>query len=207
MSAAQAQKRTYEKAFVQKKLNTVKVGDFYSETTIYKVVNEMTSNKNNFNVITTANSKFQYGSKTITDVARSASIYESEMHLTKTDLIKLFSVISTHDVWSAVFYKLETETNWHDDLVTKIQSMEKKDAVKFMKMEFKTLGKTKRELTGNKLCMSSDNNYYTVRDLNLFFNELEKTGNSSQAEKISIRNLDVNTIQTIIFNGVKYTLK
>lgn len=200
------QKRTFEEAFERKNLNSVKVGDFYAETTIYKVTG-VNGKDNSYDVITTSNSKFQYGEKTITDTATSATIFETEMQVTKTDLINLFSKISIHDVWLAVFYKNNTETNWQDELVTKVQGMEKNEAVKFVKKNFSTFGKITRELTGKKLIMSSENNYYTVQDLNLYFDELQKKGNSTQAEKNSIRKLDVNTIQSLIFNGVKYNLK
>lgn len=42
------------------------------------------------------------------------------------------------------------------------------DAVNYVKKDFKTFGKIVRELTGQKLLKDSANNYYTVRDLNIY---------------------------------------
>lgn len=111
-----------------------------------------------------------------------------------------------NDIWFATFFKQNTDNNWQDELVAKIQSMEKDDAVKYVKKDFNTFGKSLRELVGQKITLKSDNNYYMVRDLKLHFDELN-TKNLKEAAKKSIRNLDVNTLQSLIFNGVKYILK
>lgn len=89
------QKRSFEEAFEKKNLKSVKINDFYAETTIYKVENVNSKEKEYYDVTTSLNSKFQYGYKTIKETATSASIYEIEKQVTKTELIKLFSQIST----------------------------------------------------------------------------------------------------------------
>lgn len=200
------QKRSYERAFMSKKLNGVKINDYYVETTVYKVLRK-SFQVNMFDVLTTRNEENSYGGRIITDASKSASIFETEEKLTKTELIKLFSIISVNDVWSAVFYKQETSENWQEELVSKIQGMRKDDAVKYMKKEFYTFGRVVREMRGRKISHTSNNNYYLVCDLDIYFDEMERTSNIATAEKSSIRYLDVNTIQSIIFNGVKYKLK
>lgn len=85
--------------------------------------------------------------------------------------------------------------------------MAKGEAIDYVRKDIKKFGKTLRLLKGQKLSVSSDNNYYLVRDLEIYFDELEKSPNITEAAKKSIRNLDVNTIQSLIFNGVKYILK
>lgn len=84
--------------------------------------------------------------------------------------------------------------------------MNKEEAVKYVKKDFTTFGKIKRQITGQKILLKSVNNYYTVRDLNIYFEDLDKNG-VEIASKNSIRTLDVNTLQSLIFNGVKYILK
>lgn len=46
-----------------------------------------------------------------------------------------------------------------------------------------------------------------VRDLEIHFNLLNDDKSVDEAHRQSIRNLDVNTLQFLIFNGVKYILK
>lgn len=71
--------------------------------------------------------------------------------------------------------------------------MNKNDAVKYVKKDFTKFGKLLRELAGQKLALKSDNNYYA--------NEWSKDSSNST------RRLDVNTLQSLIFNNIKYVLK
>lgn len=198
-------KRSYEEAFKRKTpLHTIKIDDFLVEHTIYKVIDKYGSSFHN--IKTSENRNFSYGDSVIKETATSATVYTSERKATKTYLIELFSSLSVNDIWFATFFKQNTDNNWQDELVAKIQSMEKDDAVKFVKKDFNTFGKSLRELVGQKITLKSDNNYYMVRDLKLHFDELN-TKDLKEAAKKSIRNLDVNTLQSLIFNGVKYILK
>lgn len=196
-------KRVYDEAFERRKLQCVEVHDFYVEHTVYKVLRH---HNKSYSIQTAENSKFSYGEEIILETATSATSYTSEKKATKTDLIKLFSNLSLNDIWFAMYYTQDEDNSWHEKLVEKIQSMDKDDALKFVKNDFTTFGKTKRELVGQKINFKSDNNYYTVRDLNIHFDEL-LNNNSSMTAKKSIRKLDVNTLQYLIFNGVKYSLK
>lgn len=197
-------KRSYEEAFKRKTpLHTIKIDDFLVEHTIYKVINKCGSFSHD--IKTSENRNFSYGDSVIKETATSLQ-YTSERKATKTYLIELFSSLSLNDIWFATFFKQNTDNNWQDELVAKIQSMEKDDAVKYVKKDLNTFGKSLRELVGQKITLKSDNNYYMVRDLKLHFDELN-TKNLKEAAKKSIRNLDVNTLQSLIFNGVKYILK
>lgn len=62
-------------------------------------------------------------------------------------------------------------------------------------------------MVGQKISLKSDNNYYMVRDLNIYFDELSKSNDIDTAVRNSIRKLDINTLQSLIFNNVKYILK
>lgn len=197
-------KRTYEDAFIHRPLQTVKIGDFYVEHTVYKVIKE--NNPEAFHIKTLQKSNFDYGEDVIKETATSATLYTALKKVTKTLLIELFSDLSLNDIWHASFFKENKDTDWQNDLVTKIQSIEKNYALKYVKKNFTTFGKTTRELTGQKIVLKSDNNYYVVRDLNIYFDELDANG-LELAAKNSIRNLDVNTLQSLIFNSVKYVLK
>lgn len=200
-------KRTYDEAFKRSPMNFVKEDDFYVEHTIYKATKPQFNAKNFFfNINTTENLKFEYHESVIKGTATSATMYTMEKKATKTELIELFSLISINDIWNVKFLKNNDDPNWQADLVAQIQSMNKDDAVKYVKKDFKTFGKTTRELIGQKVALRSDNNYYTVRDLSIYFDEMDKNG-VEEAGKKSIRKLDVNTIQSLIFNNIKYTLK
>lgn len=200
-----APKRSFSDAFKRHPLHNVKVDDYYVEHTVYKVTKENELTKF-FDVKTMQNSRFQYHENVIKETATSATSFTSERKACKTELVELFSNLSVNDIWFATFLKQNTEQNWQEQLVNKIQSMKKDDAVKYVKKDFTTFGKIARELVGQKIALKSDNNYYMVRDLNIYFDELTTNGVET-AEKKSIRQLDVNTIQTLIFNGVKYILK
>lgn len=199
-------KRSYEDAFKRKPLHCVKVDDFYVEHTVYKVIKRSDKKDVYFDIKTAENSNFQYDESVIKETAVSATLYTSEKKATKTELIELFSNLSINDIWFATFFKYNKDKNWQDELAVKIQSMKKEDASKYIKKNFTTFGKLIRDLTGQKIALKSDNNYYTVRDLNIYFEEL-KSNNIDAAVKNSIRRLDVNTLQSLIFNNVKYVLK
>lgn len=198
-------KRVYEDAFKRKPLDYVKVEDFYVEHTVYKVI-KRSDGRDQFEIKTTENSNFEYGESVIKETSVSATIFTSEKKATKTELIELFSNLSINDIWFATFFKFDKDKNWQDELAAKIQSMKKEDASKYIKKNFTTFGKLTRDLTGQKIALTSDNNYYTVRDLNIYFDELESK-DLDAAVKNSIRKLDVNTLQSLIFNNVKYVLK
>lgn len=204
MKMASQQKRSFEKAFARKQNDYVKISDFCIENTVFKVLNGV---QNHFNIRTAQNSLYNYGKSIIEESSTSATTYGEEERVTKTYLIELFSTISINHIWTAEFYKYETDKNWPEELVTKIQKMAKGEAIDYVRKDIKKFGKTLRLLKGQKLSVSSDNNYYLVRDLEIYFDELEKSPNITEAAKKSIRNLDVNTIQSLIFNGVKYILK
>lgn len=197
-------KRLYAEAFERKKLESVKINDFYVEHTVYKVLKEVgTASDPTYCIQTSENYKFDYSKSIILETATSATVYTSEKKATKTELIELFSNLSLNDIWFAIYYTKDKDS---EKIVEKIQSMDKDNALKFVKNDFATFGKTKRELTGQKINLKSDNNFYTVRDLNIHFEELSNNGHEIAAKK-SIRKLDVNTLQCLIFNGVKYLLK
>lgn len=204
MLSQSQQKRSFEKAFERKRLDQVTIGDFCIENTVFKVLSGVNGF---FDIKTSRNSKFNYGISVIKETSTSATIFSEEEQVTKTHLIQLFSTISINHIWTAEFYKYDTDKSWSEKLVTKIQQMEKGVAIDYVKRDISKFGKISRALKGQKLSVSSDNNYYHVRDLEIYFEELEKSSNIANAAKKSIRNLDVNTIQSLIFNGVKYTLK
>lgn len=198
-------KRLYEEAFDRKKLQCVQVGDFYVEHTVYKV-SKRCEKKNSFDITTAQNSKFYYDESVIKETAASATSYTSEKKATKTEIIELFSKLSMNDIWFATYFTQDKNKNWTEELITKIQSMKKEDAVRYVNKDFATFGKMMRELAGQKILLQSDNNYYTVRDLKIYFEELEANGPEIAAKK-AIRTLDVNTLQSLTFNNIKYVLK
>lgn len=197
-------KRLCNDAFERRSMISVQPGDFYVEHTVYKVVRP--SAVDFFDVKTDQNKDFSYHASVIKGTSTSGTKYTHTRKVTKTELIELFSSLSVYDIWLAEFYKHDKEKDWQQELVGKIQSMNKEEAVKYVKKDFATFGKTKREIIGQKILLKSSNNYYTVRDLNIYFEDLNNTS-VALAEKNSIRTLDVNTLQSLIFNEVKYILK
>lgn len=197
-------KRSYDDAFKRRPMNSIQTGDFCVEHTVYKIVRPKAGDL--FDVKTDQNKDFSYHGSVIKGTSTSGTLYTSTKKATKTELIELFSDLSINDIWLAEFFKLERENDWQLELVGKIQSMNKDDAVKYVKKDFATFGKIKREIIGQKILVKSANNYYTVRDLNIYFDQLPHAG-VELAAKNSIRILDVNTLQSLIFNGVKYILK
>lgn len=198
-------KRLHEEAFDYKKLKCVQVGDFYVEHTVYKVLKQC-EKSDSYIVKTMQNSKFEYDESVIKETATSATSYISEKKATKSELIELFGRLSMNDIWFASYFTHDKNKNWQEELVMKIQSLNKDDALQYIQKDFKILGKTVREIAGQKIFSQSDNNYYTVRDLHIYFEEL-KTNEPETAAKKSIRMLDVNTLQSLTFNNVKYLLK
>lgn len=201
-------KRLYDNAFERRNLNCIENGDFHIRHSLYKVLKQsVTSNKGQFLVQSEQNSRFHYGKEIIREQSTSATYYENEEKITKTEMIKLFNNLSIHDIWFAVYLKQDTTNDWQKELVTKIQGMSKDDAIKYVKKDFTNFGKLTRELAGKKILPTSDNNYYTVRDLKIYFEELDEGCDVEVAAKKSIRKIDVNTLQSLIFNSVKYVLK
>ena len=187
-------KRLYDEAFNRKKLQSVKVDDFYVEHTVYKVLRALrTESSNTYAIKSAENKNFYYDDYVIRETATSATAYTSQKKATKTELIELFSILSLNDIWFAVYYTQDKDNSWQEKMVEEIQSMDRDNALKFMKKGFTTFGKTMREIVGQKINLKSDNNYYTVRDLKIHFDELSDSCTPSMAEKKSIRKLDVNT--------------
>lgn len=199
------QKRSFEEAFKRKNLDRVEINDYHTECTVFKVLKS--DHGDNFYVKTSQNFIYSFGEEVIKETSTSATLFDSEKRITRSEMIKLFSSLSVNDIWSAVYYKRETDKNWQEELVAKIQKMEKNAAVKYVKNDFYIFGRIIRKLKGQKISMTSDNNYYLVRDLDIYFDCLDDSSQIATAEKKSIRNLDVNTLQSLIFNGVKYILK
>lgn len=201
--------KLYGDAFKRQPLQRVEVGGFYVEHTVFKILDRdpPQSGCNYFHIKTMLNKQYSYGEQIIKELSTSMSTYASVEKVTKTTLIKLFSNLSVNDIWFASYLKQDNEKQWQEELVERIRSMEQEEAVKYVKKDFATFGKVERELAGQKIALKSANNYYMVRDLNIYFNVLEKSKSIDQAAKASIRNLDVNTLQSLIFNNVKYELK
>lgn len=199
-----APKRTYEDAFKQKPLQDFEIGDFYVEHTVFKVIEQI--NPDSIQIKTMQKSTFDYGVDVIKETATSATLYSRVKKTKKAQLIELFNVLSMNDIWHATFFEQNNDDKWQEDLVAKIRSLGRKDASKYVKRNFATFGNTLKELSGQKLALKSNNNCYEVRDLNIYFNELDANG-AEMASKKSVRKLDVNTLQSLIFNGVKYVLK
>lgn len=202
------QKRSFEEAFARKQFDQVKINDFCIENTVFKVLNKRPFDGKDSNTVLTAHdSRYIYSESIIKNSSTSATIFSKEEHVTKTFLIELFSGISINHIWTAEFYKYDKDKDWPEKLVRKIRKMKKDEAIGYVKNDIQKIGKILRVLKGQKLSVSSDNNYYLVRDLEIYFDELETSSNITEAHKKSIRNLDVNTIQSLIFNDVKYILK
>lgn len=198
-------KRTFEEAFDHQPLKDVKIGDFCVEITMFKV--EPSPYTHEFNILTTENNKFIYGREIIVKLSKSATLFNSEELVTKTELIELFARISVSDVWSAEYQTFDKTKGWSKELASKIQNLPVNEAADYIKKNFGAFGKTNRKIVGHKIYATSDNNYYQVRDLQIHFDLLKEGKDVQAARKQSIRNLDVNSLQFLIFNGVKYVLR
>lgn len=200
-------KRTSEaETFKYRKLNRVELNDYCVKIHIFQIDREKPWNRL-FDITTTDNYKFQFGSEVIKNTSTSATLYEKVEKLTKTELIKLFSSLSIHDIWSSEFITNAKDDSWVEELMQKIRGMDEGEAKKYVKKNYTSFGKNRRQLTGQKILPNSENNYYTVRDLKIHFDALREGCGVETAQKTSIRKLDVNSIQYLIFNGVKYELK
>lgn len=195
-------KRTYEEAFERRFLKNVEVGDFYVKIDMFKV--QSGNNNEKYRILTTENNNFKYDESVIIKRSKSATAFDQVKQFTKTQLVELFASISVNDVWSAEVKKYDKTDKWHKDLCEIIQGLPTGEASKFIKENFESFGKTSRRIIGHKINSNSVNNYYMVRDLEIHFGLIEEGVDVKIAQKNSIRNLDVNSIQYLIFNGVKY---
>lgn len=200
-------KRTYEDAFERRFLNKVDKGDFYVKIDMFKVLNIKNRSTESYEIRTTENNEFSYGGNVIMQRSKSATAFNRVETFTKTELIELFACISINDVWSAEYLTFDKTKEWPINLTKTIQKLPVDDAVKYIKQNFGSFGKVSRSIIGHKVNPVSDNNYYTVRDLAVHFELLEGGKSVDIAHNQSIRKLDVNSIQFLIFNGVKYELK
>lgn len=91
--------------------------------------------------------------------------------------------------------------------VETIQGLTVDKADAYIKKNFGSFGKVNRTIVGHKIKPNSDNNLYMVRDLTIHFDLLKEGKDVDAAHSQSIRNLDINSLQFLIFNGVKYVLK
>lgn len=202
-------KRTCEKAFERKYLSKVKLNDYCVKIDMFKVLEENEDSEfvTRYNIQTTEKTNFKYGESVIKQRAKSATLFDGEEALTKTELIELFSKLSIHDVWSVEYEILDKSKDWQKELTKVIQNLSEDEASTYIKKNFKSFGKVNRKIIGHKIEIDSKNNYYKVCDLEIHFELLNEEKTVGEAEKQSIRNLDVNTIRYLIFNGVKYVLK
>ena len=206
MAKRVSEAETLAEAFKYRKLNRIELNDICILTHVYQIDSERPGTTK-FNVTRNDNTKYWYDPKVIRNTSVSATFFEKVEKLTKTGLIKLFASFSINDIWSAEFNTIAKDDDWLEDLATKILEMKKCEAKKYIKKNYTSFGKTKRYLIGQKISPSSDNNYYTVRDLTIHFDALKEGCDVEIALKNSIRKLDVNSIQFLVFNGVKYELK
>lgn len=203
-------KRSYEKAFERRFLNSVNQNGFYVKIDMFKVLNkidDINTNKNRYNIRTSENNNFSYDDSVIMKRSKSATSFDRVEKFTKTELIELFARISVNDVWSAEYETFDKTDDWQKKLASTIKGLSIEEAGKYIKKNFKTFGKGNRRIIGHKINTNSDNNYYMVRDLEIHFDLLEEDVDVEFATNYSIRNLDVNSLQFLIFNGVKYILK
>lgn len=198
-------KRSYEDAFEHRFLNKIKINYFYVKTDMFRVYGKNIANR--YKIKTTDNNDFKYDDAVITKRSKSATEFDREEVFTKTELIELFAKISVNDVWSAMYKTYDKTNEWPNDIVEIIKGLTTVKASEYVKRNFMTFGKADRTIIGHKINHDSNNNYYMVRDLQIHFDLLDKGVNVKAAYRQSIRSLDVNTIQYLIFNGVKYILK
>lgn len=121
--------------------------------------------------------------------------------------MKMFASISINDVWTAHYQTFDETTGWQKKLAETIQRLTVKNACEYIKKNFDSFGKVNRTIIGHKINSNSDNNYYFVRDLVVHFDHLEEGVDLDIAQKLSTYNFDVNSLQYLIFNGVKFVLK
>lgn len=189
----------YKDAFKRRFLNKVEVNDIFVKIDMYKVTskNELIDS---YNITTTENDQFKYCGEVIKKRSKSATAFDQEQRLTKTKLINLFAGISINDVWSAQCQIFDHTEEWHDELAQTIQGLTAEKAGEYIKKNFRSFGKVSRNIIGCKINCNSVNS----NDLENHFELMDSGVNSSIALNDSIRNLDVNSLQFLIFNGVKY---
>lgn len=189
-------KRSYEKAFERRLLNSVDQGGFYVKIDMFKVLNKIDDTyKNHYDIRTAENNNFSYDENVIIKRSKSATSFNRVEKFTKTQFIELFARISINDVWSAQYETFDKSEEWQLDLASTIHGLPIPEASKYIKKNFKSFGKTNRSIIGHKINTDSVNNYYMVRDLEIHFDLLEEGVDVKIAEKKSIRNLDVNSLQ------------
>lgn len=199
-------KRVYKDAFKRKFLKNVKVDDIFVKLITYKVTsqNELTEI---YSITTTENEEFKYYGYDIKTRSKSATAFDEEQTVTKNKLMNLFANISTNDVWSAEYQTFDKTKEWYKELAQTIQGLPADKAGDYIKKNSRSFGKVNRKIIGRKINIDSINNYYMVHDLAKHFEIIEEGCGSDFAMDHSIRNLDVNSIQYLIFNGVKYISK
>lgn len=202
-------KRTFEEAFERKYLSEVSLNDYYVKIDMFKVLKEDVNRDFviRYDIQTTEKNNFKYEEGVIKKRAKSATHFNREEALTKTELVELFSKLSVHDVWSVKYKILDKSKDWQNELAKIIQNLSTDEASIYIKKNFKSFGKVERTIIGHKIETNSKNNYYLARDLEIHFNLLNEGKTVQESKDQSIRNLDVNTIQYLIFNSVKYVLK
>lgn len=193
-------KRSYEKVFERRQLDSVDHGGFYVKIDMFKVLNKL-------DIQTAENNIYCYDESVIMKRSKSATSFNQVEKFTKTQFIELFTRLSTNDIWSAEYETFDKSEEWELDLTTTIQKLPFPKACKYIKKNFKSFGKRNRTIIGHKINTDSGNNYYMVRDLEKHFELMDNGVDVDIAKKESIRNLDVNSLHYLIFNGVKYVLK
>lgn len=185
-------------------MQDVKVNEIFVKIDMFKVIDRT---EYGCSIITTEKNNFSYDDGVIKKRSKSATAFDQEQTFTKTELIELFACISINDVWSAQYQTFNKTAEWEKELAVTIQGLTVDQAAEYIKKNFGSFGKTSRTIVGHKINQSSGNNYYMVRDLAIHFDLLQEGKSIQEAEKRSIRNIDVNSLQYLIFNGVKYILK
>lgn len=196
-------KRMLEEAFKRKCVKKVRVGDFYVKNDIFKV------KKNDFHHIfftTIEGSIGKYNYDYTLKEAKSATAYDDNKVITKTQLKEIIDALSINDVWSVGYKKRVANNYWSSELWEDLQDMEDDEAASYIKKNYTTFGQVNRYLTCQKIVHNSINDYYTVRDLERHFELLERYG-SDKAFEEPLQSLDLNSIQYLIFNKVRYSLK
>lgn len=196
-----------DKIFKRKSLKKINLGDICVKIDMYRILKQSKNYSCSYNIQTTDNDNFIYSDDIISKRSISATHFDTEEKITKTQIIEIFAKLSIHDVWCMEFKIYDNTTNWPTILSEKIKKMEVTEASEYIKNNFQSFGKIERKMIGQKVEMDSDNNYYLVRDLTIHFELLDKNSQIETAYKQSIRKVDVNSINYLIFNSVKYIVK
>lgn len=91
-------KRTFEEAFERKYLSEVSLNDYYVKIDMFKVLKEDVNRDFviRYDIQTTEKNNFKYEEGVIKKRAKSATHFNREEALTKTELVELFSKLSVH---------------------------------------------------------------------------------------------------------------